>query len=201
MIYSYEWLKNRLAQPNPPKLIGFFGNKADNFHERIFSNFYESPFIADFWGEPIIFNCVEQCFMYAKACTFGDIAIRDEIVDLDRHPADYKLLGKQVRNYDDAVWSRVRTDIMYKALYCKFTQNPALRAILLQTQDAVLVETSPHDTIWGIGVGKTRRPGQKAVDWTDIRNWEGENLLGFTLMEVRDAIRNDIHKVQPSMMN
>ena len=67
--------------------------------------------------------------------------------------------------------------------YEKFTQNLDLMNYLVKTDDAVLIEASPYDTVWGIGMRNTD------PDFHDFRKWRGENLLGFSLMHVRDEIR------------
>ncbi len=65
----------------------------------------------------------------------------------------------------------------------KFSQNPELFEFLDSTGDSVLVEGSPYDGIWGVKLG---------IDDARILNpneWQGKNLLGFALMEVRDILR------------
>lgn len=193
MTHSLNWLQKRLSQPNPPQIIGFFGDKVDKPNERIFSNFYRSTFEADVEGKTLTFSCSEQYFMYWKALFFKDFAIAKQIEKPNLHPANYKNLGKAVKCYDDRKWGAVRVKFMKQALYHKFTQNTDLRDLLLQTDDAILVETSPYDRIWGIGLGKTPRPGQKPVDWKNTDNWKGQNLLGFALMDIREDIRQELY--------
>lgn len=190
MKFTVESLKEEIQKGYRPTYIGFFGNQADKPNERVFSNFYKAPFSVKLQGtnELVTFTCTEQYFMYQKAETFGDTKIMQELLNPNLHPADYKHLGKKVTPYDDAKWNTVRYEKMKNALRHKFTQSKKLRTILLNTRNAVLVETSPFDTIWGIGVGKTARPGQRPINWRDINNWRGQNLLGFALMEIRDEL-------------
>jgi ribA/ribD-fused uncharacterized protein len=61
----------------------------------------------------------------------------------------------------------------------KFSQNPLLERFLLETGTRVLVEAAPRDLIWGIGLGQNDPRAQ------DPATWQGLNLLGFALMEVR----------------
>lgn len=93
-----------------------------------------------------------------------------------------KKLGRKVRNYDDSIWKEKRYDVVVKGNIAKFSQNEKLRSFLLSTGSKILVEASPKDTIWGIGLEES------SPDALSPRKWQGENLLGFALMEVRDII-------------
>ena len=92
-------------------------------------------------------------------------------------------MGREVRGFDDARWCEARFEIVVQGNLAKFSQHPALGDYLLSTRDQVLVEASPVDRIWGIGLAaddtKASRPEQ----------WRGLNLLGYALMEVRDRLR------------
>lgn len=98
-------------------------------------------------------------------------------------PAEAKQLGRRVRGFEEEVWDAACFELVVKGNLAKFEQNPELRSFLLSTGDQVLVEASPYDRIWGIGMGE-RDPRAR-----DPRCWEGENLLGFALMEARDRLR------------
>jgi ribA/ribD-fused uncharacterized protein len=84
------------------------------------------------------------------------------------------------------MWNQHRREIVMAGNYQKFTQNTALREFLLTTGDRVLVEASPLDKIWGIGLAADH------VDAPQPEKWPGLNLLGFALMQVRDRIRQEI---------
>ena len=130
------------------------------------------------------FTSMEQYMMFAKAKLFGDKEIMEKIMATD-DVAEIKKLGRQVHNYDDNIWSGIRQLAVYKGLLEKFRQNEELREKLFATGDATLVECSPSDKIWGIGL---------SVDSKDVQNmhkWNGSNLLGFTLMQVRDDLRGE----------
>ena len=75
---------------------------------------------------------------------------------------------------------------MIEGNYLKFSQNPHLRNYLINTGNRILVEASPYDRIWGIGISE-----KDAVQETP-NNWRGLNLLGFALMEVRDRLQEKI---------
>lgn len=143
-----------------------------------FSNWYPSIFTHN----GITFSRGEQYMMYQKAIMFGDKNIAHAIL-MTGNPKEQKDLGRMVSNYDDAIWSAKRVDIMVEGLFEKFNQNPELKAALLATGDTILVEASPVDKIWGIGLTEDH------PDALDQKKWRGQNLLGITLMRVRDAIR------------
>ena len=130
------------------------------------------------------FNNTEQMFMFHKALFFEDIEIAEKIL---KTPTPYKAkaLGRQVRGYVDEEWSKVRYDIMLQANLCKYYQNDNLRAKLLATGDKILVEVNPRDKIWGIGMDENN------PNIYDETKWNGLNLLGKVLMDVRKAIRKN----------
>ena len=120
--------------------------------------------------------------MAQTAVLFGDKEVLQKIMSAD-NPAVYKSLGRQIRNFDEKIWNEHKFDIVVNGNTAKFSQNPELLDFLLKTGDRVLVEASPYDRIWGIGLAK---------DTPDIENpfkWKGENLLGFALMEVRENLK------------
>ena len=127
------------------------------------------------------FSCTEQFMMHGKAVLFGDAEIAAEILAAD-HPRKHKALGRKVRNFDDAVWKRERLTIVREGNRAKFTQNPELLAQLLATRGTTLVEASPYDRIWGIGLAASNPRAQ------DPAQWRGQNLLGQVLTSLRDEL-------------
>ena len=93
-----------------------------------------------------------------------------------------KALGRQVRGFDVKVWDEVKFSVVLNASYLKFSQNANLREFLLSTKDKILVEASPVDKIWGIGMSAEDQNAQNPM------KWRGQNLLGFALMRARDEI-------------
>lgn len=146
------------------------------FYGGPFSNWAESPFQLD----GITFNCSEQYFMYRKAMQFGDITSANKILK-EKSPAAQKELGKKVSNYVESEWNNVRYDVMLTALREKF-QLPAFKSALLKTDNRTIVEASPYDKIWGIGL-LANDPRVLNPD-----EWLGLNLLGKCLMQVRAEI-------------
>lgn len=151
------------------------------------SQWHPSPFVVD----GLYYCCAEQFMMAEKACMFGDEKVWTEIM-ASHNPAAIKKLGRRVRNFNAYVWDRNNRDVVRKANLAKFSQNPKLRDFLLATGDRILVEASPYDTIWGIGLGAD------SPDACRPERWRGENRLGFILMDVRDSLRGkDISTEQP----
>ena len=156
------------------KVIGFYGH-FPNKPYACFSNFYPSTF--DLNG--YTYFCMEQYIMHQKALTFGDEEIADKIMKATT-PNECKSLGRQVRHYDDTVWAEDRKVVAFEGLVAKFSQNPELKEILLSTKGSLIAECSPYDKIWGIGMNVN----DPAVQIPS--KWKGENLLGCSLMKVRD---------------
>ena len=142
-----------------------------------FSQWYRCTFTAS--GNT--FNCAEQYMMHGKALLFGDTECAAKILAAD-HPRQHKALGRKVKPFDDAAWKRERIAIVRAGNHAKFTQNADLLAKLLATAGTTLVEASPYDKIWGIGLAATD-PRAK-----DPAQWKGQNLLGKILTELRDAL-------------
>ena len=119
--------------------------------------------------------------MWSKAMLFGDQACAAEILEVD-HPNLAKTLGRRVSPFDAATWERERSGIVVAGSIAKFSQHADLKAYLLGTRHRVLVEASPRDRIWGIGLGASH------PDATDPARWRGLNLLGFALMRARQHL-------------
>ena len=142
-----------------------------------FSQWYPCEFAAG--GNT--FRCAEQYMMHGKALLFGDHDVAAQLLAAS-HPRDHKALGRKVAGFDDAVWRREREAIVHAGNHAKFTQNPELRALLLATRGTVLVEASPYDKIWGIGLAASDPRAQ------DATQWQGQNLLGKILTALRDEL-------------
>lgn len=125
---------------------------------------------------------MEQYMMAEKARLFGDSEIEEKIMN-STNQKEIKALGRKVRNFDEDVWNEVKYSIVLNGNYYKFMQNERLRQFLLSTKDEVLGEASPYDTIWGIGMSESFENVDNPL------KWQGQNLLGFALMEVRNEIR------------
>ena len=166
-----------IAQGLEPRFLFFWGHRAPkdgSVTKSCFSQWYEAPFTLG--GEH--HQTAEHFMMAEKARLFGDEAIRRRIL-ASRTPAEAKKLGREIAGFDETVWLRERFRVVVAANLGKFGQNVALRDFLLQTGDRVLVEASPVDSIWGIGLAADHDDAPRPA------RWPGLNLLGFALMEVR----------------
>lgn len=153
-----------------------------------FTFFYGGTFsqwkCCSFVEDGIKFNCAEQYMMYHKAKLFGDDRIAKQILELS-NPKEQKKLGRLVKNFDEKIWDKHKYEIVKNGNILKFSQNPNLKKELLSTRTSILVEASPYDRVWGIGIGEMD-PSRH-----NPKNWKGENLLGFALTEVREMFKNN----------
>jgi ribA/ribD-fused uncharacterized protein len=127
------------------------------------------------------YNCSEQAMMSKKALFFGDIEANEKIM-ASKSPREQKAIGRTVKNFDVDKWSSVSRDIVYDIVKAKFEQNPQLLKELLATEGKTLTEASPFDKIWGIGLSE-----DNPLAW-EKETWQGTNLLGYILTDVRDDI-------------
>jgi ribA/ribD-fused uncharacterized protein len=151
------------------------------------SNWYPCHFTVNHDGKELEFFNSEQYFMWMKAITFGDEEIALRILLEGKNPKTAKSLGRKVRNYDDKVWNEKRFDVMLDANMYKYAQNAELNNLILDPQfdGKKFVEASPLDGIWGIKCGE-----EEALD--DESNWNGLNLLGKALDEVRRKLLSEL---------
>lgn len=144
------------------------------------SQWWPAPFTVD--GRT--YATAEHWMMWHKATLFGDDQVAERVLDA-AHPHRAKALGRQVRGFDEATWAARRHDIVVAGSVAKFGQHEELGRFLLGTGERVLVEASPVDRVWGIGLAAD---DPRAAD---PARWRGANLLGFALMEARAALRAD----------
>jgi ribA/ribD-fused uncharacterized protein len=139
-------------------------------------NWYPSPFTTN----NIKFSNNEQYFMWRKQQLFDstNTVLEAQILSAT-NPKVMKDLGRLVKNFDQTTWDQHKYAIMKAGIYEKFTQNPDLKQKLLDTKDIILVEASPFDKVWGIGLNVTD---------AKIKPWKGENLLGKALMDIRSSL-------------
>lgn len=142
------------------------------------SQWWPAPFRLD----GLTYPTAEHYMMWRKAMLFGDTGIAAQILDVT-HPHAAKSLWRKVSGFDEPVWERHRYDIVVAGSVAKFGQHPDLRGYLLATGDRVLVEASPTDRIWGIGLAAT---DERAAD---PARWLGLNLLGRALMDALEIMR------------
>ena len=154
------------------------------FWGEILSNWYPARFTEAREGKTLEFFNSEQYFMYEKARAFGDEEIAMRILFEGKDPKQAKSLGRKVKGYNDEVWNKMRYKVMLRANLLKYLQNKDIEKLLLneEFEGKNFVEASPIDRIWGIGC-------DEATALDDESNWNGQNLLGKVLDEVRDILK------------
>lgn len=171
-----------MVASDPPSFLFFWGHqpqKGGGVSVSCLSQWYMLPFEVD--GQ--VYATAEHFMMAEKARIFGDEAVRERILATEQ-PGIAKRLGRSVSGFDEAHWKAKREDVVFRGNIAKFTQSDELRDFLLGTGDQVLVEASPVDAVWGIAMAGN---DPRALD---PGKWQGLNLLGFVLMDVREALRS-----------
>lgn len=180
-IYDKAALINHLAEENDVEYLFFWGHTAKEksmIAKECLSQWYKADFVID----GITYPSAEHFMMAEKARLFNDEEILDKILQTS-DPYEAKKLGRVVKDYDNDVWNQCRFDIVVKANKEKFMQNEKLKQYLLSTDTKIIVEASPRDRIWGIGMGQNNPEAKNPF------KWRGLNLLGFALMVVRDKLQ------------
>lgn len=175
--FDQKWLLSAIRSGLQPKYVFFWGHTGK--HEgpvgrECLSQWYPASFSVN--GQA--FPTAEHFMMACKAQLFDDQEIYERILAAPT-PGVVKGLGREVRGFEDERWKAACWDIVVRGNWEKFAQNPELCDLLLGTGNCVLVEASPLDRVWRIGLsGDDPRASNPEL-------WEGANILGFALMEVR----------------
>ncbi|WP_245428348.1 NADAR family protein [Kumtagia ephedrae] len=183
MKFSRQRLEREIGAGASPRFLFFWGHqpsKDGKPNASCFSQWWPAQFEVD----GVRYPTAEHWMMAGKARLFGDAETTARIIAADS-PKEAKQFGRLVRGFDERRWDEEKLGIVVEGSVHKFGQNEPLKDFLLSTGDVVLVEASPVDRVWGIGL---------AVDdegALDPRQWRGDNLLGFALMEARDRLRSD----------
>ena len=181
MTYDLDWLIENFDKGKRLKYLFFWGHqksKSGELTSSCFSQWWTSPFQVD----NVKYNTAEHWMMAQKALLFNDKEVYRKII-LASSPAEAKALGRQVKNFNENIWIDNRSKIVVEGSLEKFRQHADLKYFLLNTKERVLVEASPVDKIWGIGLTADSEKAENP------KRWNGLNLLGFALMEVRDILR------------
>jgi ribA/ribD-fused uncharacterized protein len=166
-----------------PKFIFFWGHtppKSGEVNKSCFSQWFSSSFKVD----KITYPTAEHYMMAEKARLFNDYESLNKILSAP-NPGTAKVFGREVKGFNENKWVENRFNIVANASYHKFNQNSKLKDFLINTKKRVLVEASPKDTIWGIGLAETDEGINQPV------RWRGLNILGFALMEARAKLINE----------
>lgn len=146
----------------------------------VYSNWHPSIFTVN----GVTYSNAEQYMMSEKAVLFNDMVVNAKIMQAS-DPLSMKNLGKEVRGYTDELWFANREKVMFFGVLHKFEQNPPMYQQLLSTGNRLIVEASPVDRIWGIGLDES---DPRALDPT---KWRGQNLLGIALMKARTHFQEE----------
>ncbi|MFT4223232.1 NADAR family protein [Dysgonomonas sp.] len=181
--YNLQGLLNKVEKKEKVKYLFFWRHtpsKDGSVTGTCFSQWWQSAFTVD----GVKYATAEHWMMAKKAQLFGQDAMIEKILAA-KSPAEAKKLGRLVRNFDPIIWGENCFGIVCQGNYHKFSQHTDLKEFLLNTKDRILVEASPVDNIWGIGMAQDNEHAENP------RLWKGSNLLGFALIEVRDRLKNE----------
>ncbi len=176
-----EDLRQRVSAGQAFEYMHFWGHKPQP-DGRIGEGCLSQWWPVHFEVEGVGYASAEHYMMASKARLFDDETALERILACDT-PAEAKKIGREVQGFAGEVWNTHRLAAVVKGNIGKFGQHPDLKKFLLSTGDSVLVEASPRDRIWGIGMGAAN---EKAGD---PHAWRGQNLLGFALMQARQRLR------------
>lgn len=179
MTYTLENITERFQKKEKLEFLFFWGHTV---REEVTKACFSQWFTFQFSENGIEYKTAEHYMMAGKAKLFNDYETLEEILKSETSN-QAKSLGRKVKNFDPQLWDEQKYEIVKQGNLLKFSQNEEFKEFLLSTNDKVLVEASPNDTIWGIGMLETDQKAKNPV------LWNGENLLGFALMEVRDLLK------------
>ena len=166
------------AYDNGDKLdfVFFWGhtNKSNSVNKTCFSQWYTDS--GEFHDKNFVYDSCEHYMMLGKLLLMNgnNIEVTKEV----------KALGRKIKNWDEKKWNDEKFNIVVQGNLLKFSQDEELKEYLLSTGDKILVEASPYDPNWGIGLDS------HAPNVDNPNTWKGDNLLGYALMEVRDKLRD-----------
>lgn len=181
MAYSLDWIQENFRKGKKFEYLFFWGHQPSrngDITKTCLSQWWKAEFTIEIYR----YCCMEQYMMAEKARLFDDEEITGKILKSD-NPKEIKKLGRKVRNFNEEIWASKRYPIVLNGNFTKFLQNENLMQFLLQTENKVLVEASPYDKIWGVGMSAEDEKINNPIEW------KGQNLLGFALMEVRDELK------------
>lgn len=186
------------------QVIPFCSHKKANYPANsgywCFSNWRNSKFIMQVTGvdnimDFIEFNSVEQYMMYSKARVMLDKETAIKVLQHNYFPNGepdekwdtqmkaIKQLGREVKNFNAAIWDANCLEIVTRGIMAKFAQNAEMKGALLATGDAILCEAAHYDKVWGVGLSIDNS------DVYDLNKWKGKNLLGHALMDTRENLQ------------
>ncbi len=180
MKYSTKTIKEQAEKGKKMKYLMFWGHQPSK-DGSITASCFSQWWVSKFEVNGNTFRSAEHWMMWEKANLFEDVDIAKQILEC-KSPAQAKAFGRKVTGFQPEVWDAHKYEIVKKGSYHKFSQNDELKEFLLNTRKRVLVEASPVDPVWGIGMAKDHLHAEIPS------KWRGEILLGIALMEVRDEL-------------
>lgn len=178
--YSREGLIQRLNNGEQLEFLFFWSHhqhRTDVITRACLSQWYPSEFVLD----GIRYSCAEQYMMAEKACMMKNGEILSKIM-ASSDPREMKTLGRSIPNFNTDKWKEIMQDVVLRANIAKFEQNPRLLHFLQWSGNRILVEASPSDAVWGIGLRASDERAQSPL------TWQGTNYLGIALMKTRDKL-------------
>ena len=173
-------LVNAEADGDLPELLLFWGHQPEpdgSIGPGCLSQWWRAPFVID----GVRYPTAEHWMMAGKARIFGDEDALEAVMAA-KNPGKAKAIGREVEGFDERAWGAHCYNLVVAGNVAKFGQRIPLREYLLGTGALVLVEASPYDRLWGIGLAASDEAARSPV------RWRGRNLLGFALMEVRERL-------------
>lgn len=183
MKYSLDILKKHIEAEQPVEYLFFWGHtqKQEGVVDKsCLSQWFPAPFTVG----GATYSTAEHWMMVKKALLFGDNTAYEQILAADK-PGAAKAIGRSVKNFDADIWQKESYTFVVEGSYHKFSQHAPLKEFLIRTGKKVIVEASPTDFIWGIGLSQDSKEAMNPF------KWKGTNLLGFALMEARDRLLNE----------
>ena len=180
LMYDREKLLSRIAAGETLQFVYFWGHRPlpdGSIGPSCCSQWFDAGFNL----ENTHYATAEHYMMAEKARTFGDMEALGQVLAAST-PEDVKKIGRRVKNFNADVWNKRSIEVVLQGNVAKFSQNPRLREWLRASGTSILVEASPEDAIWGIGL---HRDDPRAKDPSI---WPGKNLLGFAIMTARDQL-------------
>lgn len=148
---------------------------------------FSNHFLCKFTWDNHDFSSMEQYLAYRRANIANNADLARQVMG-SQDPVDAKRIMNTLKSSDtEPQWIEQRRDILFSGLMAKFSQNDYLMRYLLASGSRQLGEAS-LDKAWGIGMSLTDR---LVLDPT---KWVGSNLLGVTLMEVREELNSWIQQ-------
>lgn len=181
MKYTQQKLIQQIESGINPDFLFFWGHQPRK-DGKIDKSCFSQWWMCTFKDEKHTYSSAEQYMMAGKARLFEDEGMLEQILRTES-PKEVKSLGRKIKNFDEQKWQDNRYEIVRQGNLLKFGQNANLKEFLLSTARKVIVEASPYDKIWGIGMK------QDHAGAANPAKWKGLNLLGFALMEVREQLR------------